>query len=192
MKHDDGFPDTQFDTALAPVAALSAGFTLEDVASMPLQRPPAPGPQGASDAARQGFFIGDLSLMIRFEDGSELIELPVLHSLPNVPSWFLGMANLHGALTPVFDLAAYCGLAPSGHARRMLLVLMHGEDAAGIVIDGLPRRLKLPAGAGAPTDTAPAGLAPHLRGAALVDGTLWFELDCQALLDSVERSLAPH
>ena len=48
--------------------------------------------------------------MIRFEDGSELTELPDLYRLPNAPGWVRGMANLHGVLIPVFDLAGYLGL----------------------------------------------------------------------------------
>jgi len=174
---------------LSPTLALTRGFT--QAAGI------AP---AASDArsnqrmleARQGFRIGELSLMVRYEDGSELTEMPALYRLPNTPAWYMGVANLHGLIVPVFDLAAFSGVRnPPGtrDARRMLLVLSHGADAAGIVIDGLPRRLRWSEEQQADAATAPARLASHVRGAALIEGTLWFDLDRASLLDAFETAL---
>ncbi|GAB2586696.1 hypothetical protein GCM10027034_18800 [Ramlibacter solisilvae] len=191
---DDGFAATQsagFDCAMSPVEALTAGFA----AAQPLavERMEAPLPQGRerlAARARQGFRVGELRLMVRFEEGSELTEMPPLYRLPNAPAWFRGMANLHGALTPVFDLSAFAGLPAGTPARQMLLVLAHGADAAGVVIDGMPQRLRFAPEQAAGTGTAPPGLAAQLRGAALVDGDQWFDLDCAALLDALEQALA--
>jgi twitching motility protein PilI len=144
----------------------------------------------AREHARQGLAIGNLRLMVGYEDGSELTEMPQLFQLPNTPDWFCGIANLHGVLTPVFDLCKYIGVAPDAQARRMLLVLSHGADAAGILIDGLPRRLRWREDARADAGAAPARLAPHVRGAALIDGQLWFDLECAALLDALEQAMA--
>ena len=49
--------------------------------------------------------------------------------------------NLHGRIVPLFDLAALFETQHLPREKRMLLVIGHGNDAAGIVIDGLPRRM---------------------------------------------------
>jgi len=70
-------------------------------------------------------------------------------------------------------------------------VLAHGPNAAGVVIDGLPERLRWTEAQLADTATAPAALAGVLQRAVLIGGQLWFDLDCAALLQAVETSLVP-
>src|SRR6478752_2153977 len=154
------------DDFLAPTEALTRGFVLQQPAPEQAARELAAAK--ADSRARQGFRLGTLGLMVRYEDGSELTEMPEIFRLPNVPSWYLGMANLHGMLTPVFDLSRYLGVEPDANAKRMLLVLMHGLDAVGIVIDGLPQRLRWTETDVADGSAAPPRLLPHVRGAALV------------------------
>ncbi|HSI55398.1 MAG: chemotaxis protein CheW [Ramlibacter sp.] len=171
---------------MSPTEALTRGFAVEQSPVAQVARRT----EAANDSrARQGFRLGALGLMVRYEDGSELAEMPEVYRLPNVPAWFCGMANLHGMLTPVFDLSRYLGVEPDAKAKRMLLVLMHGPDAAGIVIDGLPQRLRWSETDVADGSAAPPRLLPHVRGAALVGEQLWFDLDCAALLDALEDAL---
>jgi purine-binding chemotaxis protein CheW len=100
------------------------------------------------------------------------------------------MANLHGALVPVFDAAALFGAVHDEAARPMLLVLGHGEEKAGLVIDGLPVRLRL-----APSDRidnpiAPAALAGCVDEAYWSEGVDWMDLRVGALLDRLAGELA--
>ena len=148
---------------LMPTEALLRGFDLAPQAEPPraAARPGVP----ARDAAgrvetRQGFCIGSLNLMIGYADGSELTELPAVYRLPSAPQWLLGMANLHGMLIPVFDLARQFGMHRDAPAKPMLLVLAHGADATGIVIDGLPERLRWDNSQIADTATVPEALPP--------------------------------
>jgi twitching motility protein PilI len=139
--------------------------------------------------ARQGFCVGNLNLMIRYADGSELTELPAVYRLPNVPRWFVGMANLHGALAPVFDPAHWFGVDRPAPSKPMLLVLGHGADAAGVVIDAMPERLRFDSDDLVDTATVPDTLAPIVQRAALIGGRVWFDLDSNALLAGFERAL---
>ena len=177
---------------LTPTQALLAGFEHEPAASTEQAEAAANQPyrqtRVVGDQTRQGFRIGSLNLMIRYEDGSELTEMPDVYRLPNAPAWFCGMANLHGMLTPVFDLSSYLGVGNNAKARRMLLVLSRGADAAGVVIDGMPERMRWSEGDQVDTDSAPRLLAPHLRAACLIDERLCFDLDCNALLDALEHA----
>lgn len=170
---------------LPPTLALTRGFVH---AAQDVHMPAARETRDAQHV-RQGFRIGALALMVRYEDGSELTEMPPLYRLPNTPAWFQGIANLHGLLVPVFDLADWTGVEHAPDAKRMLLVLSHGNDAAGVVIDGLPQRLRWTDTQQADAATAPARLAPLVRGAALIDGVLWFDIDRAALLDALEHAM---
>jgi purine-binding chemotaxis protein CheW len=173
---------------MAPTLALTRGFAQGTGTAR------AAGAQAAPSHAqqvRQGFRVGELALMVRYEDGSELTEMPPVYRLPNTPAWLLGIANLHGLLVPVFDLGTWTGIGHQPQAKRMLLVLSHGQDAAGVVIDGLPQRLRWTEEQRADAATAPARLAPHVRGAAHIDGELWFDIERTALLDALEHAMDP-
>jgi purine-binding chemotaxis protein CheW len=143
-----------------------------------------------ADETREGFAIGSLHLAIRYEYGSMLTDPPPVARLPNAPAWFAGMSNIDGALVPVFDLAELFGVERAANTRPMLLVLGHGEDQAGILIDGIPRRLRLPV-ANRLEEFAPAPqLAGCIAGVFRVDGTDWMDLKYSALLDRLVELLA--
>src|SRR5689334_16509179 len=89
---------------------------------------------------RQAFRIGRMRLLAPFATASELTEMPNVFPLPRMPQNLLGLVNLHGRIVPLFDLAALFETEHLAREKRMLLVIGHGNDAAGVVIDGLPRR----------------------------------------------------
>jgi twitching motility protein PilI len=183
-------PALQPEPLLAPTAALLRGFVFDDPAAVPAQAVAAVSGCAAGVLLRQGFRIGELRLAIRYEDGSELTDLPSVYRVPRAPAWFLGVANLHGALVPVFDPAPLFGVAHEDGAKPMLLVLGHGEARAGVVIDGLPVRLRL-----APQDVSenaalPARLAACAGGAWWSEGAHWLDLQVDALLAQLDEELA--
>lgn len=181
------------DALLAPTVALLQGFVFDET--------PLPGAAaraaGAIDETaagetflREGFRIGELRLAIRYEDGNELTDMPPVYALPRAPDWFCGMANLHGALVPVFDAAGLLRVPRDPHAKPMLLVLGHGEDKAGLMIDGLPVRLRLRAADRIDNAAAPAALADCVEQGYWSDGEDWLDLRVGALLDKLTNELA--
>lgn len=178
---------------LAPTAALTRGFEFEPARAADAAAPHAaalPAARRAGEALqlRQGFRVGSLRLMVHYADGSELTDLLNAHRLPHAPRWLLGMANLHGLLVPVVDLARWFGVEREA-GRPMLLVLGHGADAAGFVIDGLPERLKFdPQRSPADASCVPESLRPFVAAAHLVDSQLWLDLDVTALLSALEQA----
>lgn len=186
-----GLTDTGVSTLQQPVDALT-GIDLSNYSQELLQTYDAQsGDSGSSLAlhARQGFFVGSLGLMIGYADGSELIDMPKLHHVPNVPSWLTGVINLHGMVIPVFDLGVYLGIESPKQKNRRLLVLGQGNDAAAIVIDGLPERLQWRSDQQIEKQTAPQKLHAHVRVACLIEGRLWFDLDTVSLCQALEESL---
>src|SRR6187402_857755 len=94
-----------------------------------------------NDIVRQAFRIGHMRLLAPFATASELVEMPNVYPLPRMPDNLLGLVNLHGRIVPLFDLAALFETEHMPREKRMLLVMGHSNNAAGIVIDGLPRRM---------------------------------------------------
>ncbi|MDO5691441.1 MAG: chemotaxis protein CheW [Pseudomonadota bacterium] len=188
-----------------PVEALDAGLEPSTGASpaMALGESPLVAPLAEAGLwQRQGFKVGTLGLMIGYADSSELTEVPPLHPLPNAPAWLLGMANLHGNTIVVFDLANYLRL-DLAHAsnplpntsisgQQMLLILSHGPDAAGVIIQGLPERLRLSPEHQTASELAPEILLPHVRGTFLIDEQIWFDLNHHSLLEALEQELQKH
>jgi twitching motility protein PilI len=162
---------------------------------LPLGLPPLPpelaalaGPAGTVEEnpdaiVRQGFRIGRMHLATPFATASELTEMPNVYPLPRMPENLLGLVNLHGRIVPVFDLANLFETAHPPREKRMVLVFGHGNDAAGIVIDGLPRRLVF-----SPDDRIIAPALPAAAASAVVATYLqgkdaWYEFDYAQLLD---------
>lgn len=153
---------------ILPGEALGRSFVLPDGVTASSQMP-------AEDRARflaarqvinrQGFRIGSLALLTGYDQASELTEMTEIFRVPNTAHWFSGLANLHGNLVPVFDLAAYLGIPHGAGQKPMMLVWGRGDEAAAIVINGLPvrmaltdaNRLELPAVAEALADFVSAG-----------------------------------
>jgi twitching motility protein PilI len=178
---------------LAPTEALLRGFVFDE---------PAPQPAGPRESVRgailageglllrEGFRIGELRLMIRYEDGNELTDLPAIYVLPRAPAWFRGMANLHGALVPVFDGGGLFTVAHDSQAKPMLLVLGHGEARAGVIIDGLPVRLRVTEADRIENAAVPPALAACVSGAYWSEGVDWLDLQVDVLLRQVTEQLA--
>jgi chemotaxis signal transduction protein len=158
------------------------------------ERPAASDGNGSAvvraDESREGFSIGSLHLAIRYEYGSMLTDPPPVVRLPSAPAWFTGMSNIDGALVPVFDLAELLGVERLPGAKQMLLVLGHGDEQAGILVDGIPRRLRLPGGSRVEEFAPTQHLAGCIAGVYRVDGEDWIDLKHSVLLDRLVELLA--
>lgn len=140
---------------------------------------------------RQGIRVGALNLMMQYADGTELVDVPNLYHVPNAPSWLLGTVNLHGVVIPVFDLVDYFGIEASEHAKPMMLVLSKGEDAVGVIVNDLPKRLRFDEqNQQAEKALAPESVRPFVKGAVMIDDALWFDLDVPSLLVGFESRLS--
>jgi chemotaxis signal transduction protein len=92
---------------------------------------------------RHGFAVGGRNFLIDYAMASALTEMQPIYRLPNTPNWLLGMANLQGVVTPVFDFALYLGIEHPKDIKRMLLTIGRGNDSAAIVIDGTTQLVDL-------------------------------------------------
>ena len=92
----------------------------------------------ASDqAATLGVEIAGQNWLVDMADIGEVLLPPPLTPVPFTKPWFLGMANVRGALYGVVDMAAYQqkGTASGTAANRVLLVAERHAFNAALLVD---------------------------------------------------------
>jgi chemotaxis signal transduction protein len=120
---------------LTPVAALSRGLqrtVVRDGQIVPAEAEVAVMHRSIEMGGRHYILEGNPLL--------EMLDEPDLFAVPNSPPSCRGLINLRGSLVPVFDIRRNLG---GGGALRWVLVVGRGESAAGLVVDGLPKQVKV-------------------------------------------------
>jgi len=172
-------------TLAAPIAAL-------DEESLALAAPGAgqtASPQGPAEWL--GVRVGPVGLLLPATAGRELLDPPPAARLPHTAPWFAGLANVRGALVPVVDTALALEVQHDAAARRYLLIFRQGEDALGLIVDGLPRRQGFDARERLDDlPPHPALLDGHLAAAYGRDGQLWFELELEGFFRTLGERIA--
>ncbi len=138
---------------------------------------------------RQAYRIGPLRLLAAFGVASELSEMLPCYRLPNTAPWFAGFANLHGSLVPVFDIAVFMGIAHEPKATPFLLVFGRGDGAVAVIVDGVPKRLRMTESDRVYLPALPMALDGYVPQAYLHDGTVWLEFDSARFIDALAKQL---
>lgn len=152
----DKDPDRSGRGWMMPVAALTRFRRPDPGHSLPTQHVQAPRAE-----SRWALPIAGYWLLVRGEQGCELVEWTTPCRLPGTPPWLLGVINVRGSLVPVFDVRSFMPepVTEVRRPQRRLFVTGEGEDAVAVLIDGLPRRRQLDGDL--PASAAPA-LSPPL------------------------------
>lgn len=127
------------------------------------------------------FELGDERFAIEAAVIRRVVALPSATALPGTPPYVLGIANIHGQLIPVFDLAQLLEI-PSVAAAN-LLVLGRDDFDLAVPVRAVTDLVAIPV---VPRDGATRGLVTRILpdGRALVDGA--------ALLDDPRLVVVPH
>lgn len=150
-----------------------------------LPAPASTGMENPNEIVRQAFRIGRMRLLAPFATASELTEMPSVYPLPRMPENLLGLVNLHGRIVPLFDLANLFETEHLPREKRMLLVIGHGDAAAGIVIDGLPRRMVFQPENQIQNPELPLAASTAVLGTYAHGADAWFEFNYALLLDQL-------
>ncbi len=102
-----------------------------------------------------GFVIGEEEYAIPILAIQEIIKPFSWTRVPQVPSYVLGVFNLRGAVIPLIDLRAKFGIQTKKQSdETRFIVMRHGDDVAGFVIDRLTMAIRLKkTDVGPPPDT---------------------------------------
>lgn len=139
---------------------------------------------------RQGYRIGDLYILSKFDASSELATMPAIYRLPGAPDGVKGLANLHGNVVPVFELARWFNVTHEPKATPMLLVLGYGDAAIGVVIDGLPVRKRFSPADEVSIDLGHPRMARFARSAYRDADGVWMEFDDRRFFETFTRRFA--
>ena len=91
-----------------------------------------------------GFVIGDEEYAVPILSIQEIIKPFEWTRVPQVPKYILGVFNLRGAVIPLLDLRAKFGLQEKKHSdETRFIVMRHGDDVAGFVIDRLTMAIRI-------------------------------------------------
>jgi len=91
-----------------------------------------------------GFVIGDEEYAVPILAIQEIIKPFSWTRVPQVPKYVLGVFNLRGAVIPLIDLRAKFGIPTKKHSEETRFIVMrHGDDVAGFVIDRLTMAIRI-------------------------------------------------
>ena len=91
-----------------------------------------------------GFVIGDEEYAIPILSIQEIIKPFSWTRVPQVPAYVLGVFNLRGAVIPLLDLRTKFGLPAKKQSEdTRFIVMRHGDDVAGFVIDRLTMAIRI-------------------------------------------------
>jgi chemotaxis signal transduction protein len=140
---------------------------------------------------RMSFRVGELGLLLPWDAGREVASPPRVSRIPNTASWFAGLGNVRGGLLPIVDPAAAFGVARQSGVSRYLLVVGHGEEALGLLVDGLPQLVDIDVSQRlASLPELPAMLEGVVVSAAYEHADqVWLDISLGALYDALDRSI---
>ncbi|NPA65938.1 MAG: chemotaxis protein CheW [Epsilonproteobacteria bacterium] len=91
-----------------------------------------------------GFIIGEEEYAVPILTIQEIIKPMPWTRVPQTPDYVLGVFNLRGSVIPLIDLRLKFGLpAKKQNEETRFIVMKHGDDVAGFVIDRLTMALRL-------------------------------------------------
>ena len=91
-----------------------------------------------------GFVIGEEEYAIPILSIQEIIKPFSWTRVPQVPAYVLGVFNLRGAVIPLLDLRLKFGLPSKNQSdETRFIVMRHGDDVAGFVIDRLTMAIRI-------------------------------------------------
>lgn len=79
------------------------------------------------------FRVGDERFAVDLLSVEEVIDLPVIHHVPEMPPAMLGVVAVRGMLTPVYSPQFALGLALA--QRAAVLIFLRGAARVGVLID---------------------------------------------------------
>jgi purine-binding chemotaxis protein CheW len=135
------------------------------------------------------FTLAGTRYAIPSENVLEIGRVGAITSVPNVPSWMLGVTNRRGDILSIVDFREFLELEPSSReTERMLVVRTVGDEVmTGLIIDQVNGMLYLePDQIKAPAAPFEARAAQYLKGLCEQKGELVAVLDLEMLLQSAE------
>lgn len=134
------------------------------------------------------FVIAGEWLAIDLRYVREVFPVESVTPVPKMPSVLVGVANLRGTVMPLVDIRPALGLPPAPVPQKLAVVIKHGPQQAGLLIDDVPEIRTVSADALLTPPTQPDRSAqPFIAALLPIDGKMGGLIEVPALLSIVER-----
>src|SRR4030067_554621 len=90
-----------------------------------------------------GFHLNNNEYMIPILRVREIITMPSITVLPNLPPYIKGITNLRGSVIPVVNLKNLLNSNGSNETGRVVIVISAGKITFGIIVDGITGVVKV-------------------------------------------------
>lgn len=121
----------------------------------------------------------------------EIIKIPNITRIPNMPDFIEGVINLRGKIIPVVDLRKRFHLerVQNDDNARIIIINSIGGQSVGLVADGVSEVLRLSQEAIDPVPTVISRISTeYLSGVGKADKRIIILLNLEKLLNDMERS----
>jgi purine-binding chemotaxis protein CheW len=140
------------------------------------------------DCQLVGFRIGEEMYGVQIGSVREIVRVPEITAVPNVPEMVEGVINLRGKIIPVMDLRKRFGsTAIQPDKKNRILVVELGNRLLGLIVSSASEVLKIP-----PSEIEPPGAvfaegeSSYVTGVGKLKGRLVILLDIARLLRQPE------
>ena len=130
------------------------------------------------------FHVGSEEYAVPVAHVTEIVRLPKSFALPDVPNFVRGVINLRGKVIPLVDVRSRFGLVDAAYTDRTVVVVLEvGDNATGLVVDGVTEVAEIPA-ADIDTRAVSAAGSQLIRGLGKRTDRVSFILDVNRLLSN--------
>ncbi|MBI4848401.1 MAG: protein phosphatase CheZ [Nitrospirae bacterium] len=135
-----------------------------------------------------GFHLNASEYMIPILKVREIITMPSITALPQLPSYIKGVTNLRGSVIPVINLKNLLGSFNNEEAGGTVIVLASGKVTFGVIVDGITGVVKVDESEIEPPERF-INNAEHIEGVAKLDNRLIVLLNIKKLLPLDDMNL---
>lgn len=136
-----------------------------------------------------GFHLNNNEYMIPILRVREIITMPSITVLPNLPSYIKGITNLRGSVIPVVNLKNLLNSNGSNETGKVVIVISAGKITFGIIVDGITGVVKVDEANIEAPEKIISGNADLLEGVAKFDNRLIVLLNTKKILPVDDISL---
>ena len=136
-----------------------------------------------------GFNVGTSEYMIPILTVREIISMPSVTALPELPPYVKGISNLRGSIIPIVNLKNLLNSAFDEDIGNTVIVLAAGKIIFGIIVDGITGVIKADESQIEPPENFFNSNVENIEGVAKLDNKLIVLLDIRKLLPIDDMSL---
>ncbi len=136
-----------------------------------------------------GFKLNSGEYMVPILTVREIIKMPAVTELPQLPPYIKGVTNIRGSIIPIVNLKNLLNAPGDESESDTVIVISAGKVAFGVIVDAITGVIKADASGIEPPERFAGNSAEHVKGVAKINGRLIVLLDTGKLLPMDDMSL---